>query len=636
VKAICGTFQLDGQPANPRDVAAMRAALVGRGVAEEQAWHVGPAALSGVTWWPVDDGVSDPPLYAHPESGCTIVADALLFERGELLAALDLQPSRLQGIGDAELILRAYLRWGEDCAVRLYGDFAFVIHDPRNASVYAARDGVGVRPMYFHHASGKLFAFASNASAVIASSQVPGDLNEMRIADFLTDGECNGVRSTFYCAVLRLPPAHWCRVDARGYRETCYWMPGNWQPPALPVTDEAWTEDIGEALRRAVRQHVVGARGIGSMLSGGLDSSTIAAMAADLLAAEGKGPLQTFSAINTADPNCAETRAVRAMLARSGFAPHFADAARLDMLAPELAASVAACEEPFDNHMVLLQTQWILAARAGVGATLDGIDADNLFSAGGRMMRLFQGGHWITAFREARGLQLIYGPHWSVWRQIAEVIPGAFVPELLKGSVRALRQRRNWRKSVRESITAPEFARRIIHTVPVSRAEDLADVKAGRQVRERCSGIRSASLTAGIERYRRVAAGHGIEPRHPFLDRRFIELCMHLPDRQRSRDGWTKSVLREVARPLLPEDVTWRRGKEHLGSKFSQTLFDNEHAIGLESLSRGRSILAPWVDMRRLAPLIERYRRDGRPDEFSIAFDAALLRTWLMRQGNAV
>ena len=87
----------------------------------------------------------------HAESGCSITADAALYYRDELLSALG---TRDNSLDDAELILAAYLRWGEECVEHLEGDFAFVIHDPRKRTLFCARDPYGMRPLYYHCAPG--------------------------------------------------------------------------------------------------------------------------------------------------------------------------------------------------------------------------------------------------------------------------------------------------------------------------------------------------------------------------------------------------------------------------------------------------------------------------------------------------
>src|SRR5262249_39433765 len=130
-----------------------------------------------------------------------------LDNREDLIAELGLDGIE-RVIGDGELILRAYLRWGKDCPSKLLGDFAFAIWDPRKSELFCARDHMGMRQLIYHHIPNERFVFATEVGAVLANSRVMRELNEGRIADFLDDLEDLDLTSTFYSQLYRLPPAH--------------------------------------------------------------------------------------------------------------------------------------------------------------------------------------------------------------------------------------------------------------------------------------------------------------------------------------------------------------------------------------------------------------------------------------------
>ena len=139
-------------------------------------------------------------------SGPTVTGEARLDNRGELIRALDLDPDHgdRTSITDLALILRAYQRWGDACASRLLGDFAFVVHDDRTGRVFGARDHLGVKPFYYRASAGRL-AFATRASAIAEVDGLPLELDEARVADVCVCAlECADRTSTFYVGVLRL------------------------------------------------------------------------------------------------------------------------------------------------------------------------------------------------------------------------------------------------------------------------------------------------------------------------------------------------------------------------------------------------------------------------------------------------
>jgi asparagine synthase (glutamine-hydrolysing) len=135
-------------------------------------------------------------------------------------------PARDESIGDAELIIAAYLAWGDDCPKRLLGDFAFALWDVRRQKLFCARDHFGMRPFYYHHAAGQRFLFASDARAMLVSPRVPYRINQGRIADFLVPQlEWIDYTSTFFEDVYRLPPGHTAIVTPDTLAIEEYWKP---------------------------------------------------------------------------------------------------------------------------------------------------------------------------------------------------------------------------------------------------------------------------------------------------------------------------------------------------------------------------------------------------------------------------
>ncbi len=321
-------------------------------------------------------------------------------------------------IGDAEIILQAYLLWHEACVEHLLGDFAFAIHDSRHKTLFCARDHFGVRPFYYHYSSGRFFVFASEPRAILALKKVPNKLNEGRIADFLIS-QLEGIdkTSTFYEEVYRLPPAHTLTISPDSMQIKRYWKlePG----PELQLdSDEAYAEAFLEVFTEAVRCRLRSAGPVGSMLSGGMDSGSIVAIAKDLLAKEGKGPLPTFSAIGPDPTNCTETRTTLLAQSLEGIEPHSIRYDQLDEILPELAELTWRENEPFDNHMTLVRSVYLLAHRRGVKVVMDGIDGDSVLSEGSQITRLLRGGRLLTAYREAVGQSLFWQGAYPAWQQL--------------------------------------------------------------------------------------------------------------------------------------------------------------------------------------------------------------------------
>ncbi len=571
MSGICGLLRLDGGPAEGLD--AMLAPLRRRGPDGVRTVRDGPAALGHALLATTPEALSEVLPWTHAETGCTVTADVRLDNREELIAALGL-PDTGRSAGDGELILRAYLRWGEDCPGRLLGDWAFAIWDPRQRRLLAARDQMGLRRLAYAHVPGRIVAFATEPRAVRAAPDVPKDLDEGRIADFL-DNERDEIDaiSTPYAAVRRLPPAHLLVADERGARVRRYWTlePG----PSLRLpSDAAYAEAFREVFTEAVRTRLRHAGRLGSMMSGGLDSGAIVAVASRLQAADGTGPLPTVSVVGPDPANRAEADAVRLNLERlPGLEPHIADIAEPSAWLPELEAALREIEEPFDSQGNVRLLSYVVARQAGLRVLLDGVSGDVVLTEGARLAHLARAGRWPTLLREAQAEERFWNSQLTTREVLSSTLRRAFVPAAARRLRRAWYSR-HW-MTPRTPILSPDFARQ------VNRAGRKAlwfrnNTRAlRRHPLDRVGAITSLSLLSGQELGDRMAGLFGIERRDPFADLRLIAFCLSCPAEQMSRSGWPKLILRQAMTGLLPHEVAWRPGRTHFGYSLMQLLWNS-------------------------------------------------------------
>ena len=503
-------------------------------------------------------------------SGCTITADVRLDNRDELIAALGLA-RETRTIGDGELILRAYLQWDEDCPTHLLGDFAFAIWDPRERKLFCARDHMGMRQFNYCHVPERLFAFATVDTALLALDGVPGTINQPRIADLIADLEGHDFTSTFFEHVHRLPPAHALTIDLAGLRSRRYWRlePG----PQLELpTDDAYAEAFLEVLTEAVRCRLRTAGGVGAMLSGGLDSTSVAAIAAGLLADDGTGPLKTISAVDNEAPTCAETSAIRSALTIEGLDPMVVRMADFGGKRALLLAEMEEARNPFETHMTMLRSIYMTARDHGLTVVLDGGAGDVVLTSENRIAALLGQGRLIAAAREAKAAQQFWTASPSLITRARDLLAGAwvaFMPIALRAA---------WRRARLSAPLAdarPDFAARTDFPARRRAADRHVSMHLRGDSARRAQSILHPNLTAGRERYDQVAGSFGIESRDPFMDIRVIDFCLSLPPEQLHDGGWPKMILRRAIEQRIPDDVAWRQGKEHLAGDFSRRLLDS-------------------------------------------------------------
>jgi asparagine synthase (glutamine-hydrolysing) len=624
MSAVCAIVRLDGRVADQAELAPTLVRLEARGPDATRSAAAGPAALGCALLATTPEALAEQLPLEHGGSGCIITADARLDNRPELMAALEMNdPQRI--VGDGELILRAYLKWGLDCPQHLLGDFAFALWDPRHRRLLCVRDQLGMRQLLYHHQPDSLFACATEAEALLAHPDVPERINEGRIADFLEDLEAYDLASTFYRDILRLPPAHAMVVGADGgLRMWRYWEP---EPPTRLTldSDAAYAEAFLAVFSEAVGARLRAPAGkLGSMLSGGMDSGSVTAVAAGLLKQAGAPPLATFSATCSA-PDCVETRTIRLAQTMHHIAPSDVAFEDFDAFAEDLLRLSQGSGEPFDGHMVMLRAIYLAAHKAGFTVMLDGACGDTTLMADDMVAWRLRRGDLAGAWREAVGLRRFWGPDYPPMQSFIDGARHVIVPDWLRMLRRSITAGIRGRKQNKASLVAAALAARV--DMPARRAAHAHHV--AMTINGRCEDRRALVThpyaVVGRERYDRVAGPLAIEPRDPFLDRRVLDFCLSLPPDQIESDGWPKMILRRSMAGLLPDQVRWRTGKEHVGWRFDEAL--SAHWLARVDPGWSRR-MAPFVHEKRLT-----VAESGQNDELAVATRMTLgyLFWWMSR-----
>ncbi len=275
MSGIVGLVELDGAPIDRTLLERMTAFQRFRGPDGSSAWSDGCVGLGHTLLKTTDEAEHErQPLSLDGQVWLT--ADARVDARADLI---DLLRGKGQDVGssptDPELILRAYDTWGESCLEHLLGDFSFAIWDGRRRWLFCAVDHWGVKPFYYAWI-GSSFVFSNTLDCVRMHPKVSDEFNEVAIGDFLLFGYYQDRDVTAYVDVPRLPPGHSLVVGARSVERRRYWT-----LPAVEVVDRGAAdtrETFRELLDRAVADRLRTSR-VGFYLSGGLDSSLVAAWA---------------------------------------------------------------------------------------------------------------------------------------------------------------------------------------------------------------------------------------------------------------------------------------------------------------------------------------------------------------------
>lgn len=288
---ICGILDLRGNGFPGEELGAMSNVLRHRGPDDQGSLHSGPAALGFQRLSIVDLSGGHQPM-CNEDRSVWIVFNGEIYNHAELRPGLEKLGHRFASNSDTETIVHLYEQYGKDCVSRLRGMFAFAIWDARRNRLFCARDRLGIKPFYYAITEDR-FAFASEIKALFELRDFKARLNRRALPEFFAFGYLSA-QETLYDNVFKLLPGHHLCIDVATENPqpqvTQYWDLNN-LPPERSLGEAQCVSQFRELFTETIRSHLMSDVLLGVFLSGGLDSSSIAAVMASLK----KDPIQTFS-----------------------------------------------------------------------------------------------------------------------------------------------------------------------------------------------------------------------------------------------------------------------------------------------------------------------------------------------------
>ena len=520
------------------------------------------------------------------DAGCALVGDVRLDDRDALRGALGVSGPTGSALSDRALILRAWMRWGQECPHHLLGDYAFAVWDARTRRLFCARDHIGCRPFYYALTSER-FIFASTVEAVLAAPGVSDALDERMVVSYLSQIAVCDDSHTFFRAVRKLPPGHFLTVDtatSSPVHMERYWHPER-VPRARPAGDDEYAEEFLDLYGRAVKDRLHGGP-VGVHLSGGLDSSSIAVLAARELRRQGAPPPPAFSWLpprGDEPPSVAhapEYAGIDQMAAREGVRVY-----HCQTLCPDDVVSAYRRDYAYPRVHVTEEKVLHRAANLGLRVLLSGLGGDEGVSFNGRgyYTSLLLCGRWrrLAAECSARKENPI--------RVVVRIALHIGRPRLLDRFVRWWSGRRRFLR--------PDFMPRMA-VLPDGRLVRNISVR-----RTQLRLLRNGILSRSMERYAGSGALHGIGYRFPLLDRRLLEFALGLPPEQFRRGRHGRWLMRYALQSVLPSAVCWRQEKSDpaRSEPLTESLVRAIPTLRQEIISRGETMSrARYVDVPRL------------------------------------
>jgi asparagine synthase (glutamine-hydrolysing) len=556
---ICGIIDLySGVPISRDVLIRMTRAMKHRGPDEEGTYSDGPVGLGSRRLSIIDLVGGKQPITNEQES-MWIVFNGEIYNYRELRVYLEKRGHAFRTQTDTEVILHLYEEFGPECVQHLNGIFAFAIWDIALRRVTIARDRVGVKPLYYAQVGDQL-VFGSEMKVLLAHPSVKRDIDLIALNEYLSYEYVPSPR-TIFRGIRRLEPGHVLSYSTDGLKLDRYWDASfALSESRSPVHWRDYADSLCQTLRDAVRQELVSDVPVGVLLSGGIDSSTIAA----LMAEQYPGTIESFS-IGFREASFDESRYARLVADHLGIR-HNELVLTSDMVAEMVPSITDFLDEPFGDSSLIPTYFLSLFARGSVKVVLGGDGGDELFAGYPSLIahrlieyyeRVIPWGVRASAIPKVLGWMPVSFSNMSLDFRVRRFISGRGVPlhtrhhrwlgSFVDEEKTGLLQ--DWIKPVlRET-----FAQAYVHAQTCDAHEPLNQV-----LYDDVKMYLEGDILYKVDR---ASMASSLEVRVPFLNRDVVDFATQLPLDLKLHRLTTKYLLKKSVEHLLPDQIINRPKK---------------------------------------------------------------------------
>lgn len=599
---ICGVFRPDRSRIHTSRVEIMCDALTyrgpdGWGLSHGDGYALGHRRLSIIDL--SDNGLQ--PMRNEDDS-VELVFNGEIYNFRELKSQLQMRGHVFRSSTDSEVLVHGYEEWGiNGLLTKIRGMYAFAIVDHRVHLIHLARDPVGEKPLFYRWDNNEL-VFASSARALAWGLATPPEIDAAAIDNLLWNLYIPGPE-TIFVGVEKLLPGHMLSLGPDGMRrDSAYWGP-DFLHPQVHFKDDEWLENIEHSLETAVERRLAADVPVGILLSGGVDSSLVTALAAKLA-----GTIQTFS-VATEDPQLDESSFARAVAERCG-TKHHELKVRGD-IRQNLCRLIAAMGEPLADASAANAFAIAEKAREFVSVVLTGDGGDEAFGGYRQYMAYYLADHLRRL-----GPAVLAMPLWALnrihlkgntplhsARTVCRLAATPLQQTLFSGSMAM-------NEATRNLLYTPDFRHRLRlrhpreHYLRVLPPDDEA-LSVDKVMETKLLTMLPDDYLTKVDN---ATMAVSLEARSPFLDVDLLELGMHIPARARFRGAKSKSLLRRLAERYVPAKCVRRRKQGFvapIGKWIREDWTDlvNEMVLGPHVEQRG------WFRREALQHIVGEHRR---------------------------
>jgi len=552
----------------------MASTLTNRGPDASGIWLSHHAALGHKRLIVIDpEGGAQPMVLKRGKETLVITYNGEIYNMFDLKLELTARGHIFQSRSDTEVVLQSYLEWGEECAAHLNGIFAFAIWDEGRQCLFMARDRLGVKPLFFSVLP-KGLVYGSELKAILAHPSVEPEVTAEGLAEIFALGPARTPGHGVFKGIEELKPGCWLRYDVNGLRIRPYWkLESREHPDDLAAT----VAKVGELLIDTVERQLISDVPVSALLSGGLDSSTLTALAVRTVEKEGRGKLRSYSVDYAGNDENFQS---------SDFQPN-SDADWVPIIADYLGT---------DHTTVLLDSPELAAALkdAVIARDLPGMaDVDSSLLLFSRRIK-----ENATVAISGECADEVFGGY--PWFRRRDALEASTFPWSLQSGLR----RRVISDELAAAISLDEYLDRRYREALAEVPRYAGDTPSEARIRE----IFYLSLTRWmpvlLDRKDRMSMAAGLEIRVPFCDHRLVEYVWNVPWSMKTTGGALKGLLRQAMQGFLPAEIL-ERPKSPYPKTFNPSYLSAVRAMLREVLNDPASPLLPLINRTAVRNLMD-------------------------------
>ncbi len=598
----------------------MRRALAIYGAARSGQWDGGGLALGVQLARLVPEDIHDRQPLTGGGGRFTLVVDCRIDNRPDLAASLSISPEAARVMADADFVRAAWETWQEGALDRLVGDFALAVWDAERRCLHLARDFLGKRPLFYHQGPG-FFAFATMAKGIHALSDVPLEPDLDTLRDYLALAPQRGPGS-FFAQISRVEPGTLVTVHADGRVEQRVWYDWNAKREVRYASDGEYIEAFRATFDRVVSDCLRSTGPVGCHLSGGFDSSAVAATAAAALAKRGHTltaythvPLRGVELDEPRDRFGNEWPLAQALARKYPNIEHLAVEAANREIGGDLDAQYYYYEYPALNlcNLVWMREISQTAGRQRQTVLLTGAMGNMTISLSGqeRPAELFRAGHFATWFQESMALTRHGHSLASAFfgRTFATMLPGPavhFLKRLRGHPGQGLTQVSALRPDLMESQAFRDRMRALDYD---------PSYRPWPSIRSMAQFVLRRIDLHGQE-HKGDLAGFGVDQRDPTSDRRLVELAHGMPSNMFLRNGQSRWMYHQAFGERVPEEIRLEKRRGYQAADWAVRVRRAAPALKQEIARASQGRFAPdLLDMAHLQATADTPLREGALDQ---------------------